>query len=108
MFLLFKVYSKLKSNPKWPEKGGIVVSHREGKTLLYQFNPRYPFLKELEAFYKKPIRFSRKIFAKNITSQRLERGLDAKGSRRFRNNLTVHLYFADIASTIAVTSLFMS
>lgn len=36
------------------EKGGIVVvSHRQGKTLLYQFNPRYPFLKELKAFLEK-------------------------------------------------------
>lgn len=35
------------------EKGGVVVSHREGKTLLYQFNPRYPFLKELEAFLQR-------------------------------------------------------
>lgn len=32
------------------EKGSIVVSNRKGKTLLYQFNPRYPFLKELKAF----------------------------------------------------------
>ena len=35
------------------EKGGIIVSYKEGKTLLYQFNPRYPFLLELEAFLKK-------------------------------------------------------
>ena len=35
------------------EKGGIIVSHRKGKTLLYQFNPRYPFLKELKAFLEK-------------------------------------------------------
>lgn len=35
------------------EKGGIVVSHRKGKTLLYQFNPRYPFLKELKFFLQK-------------------------------------------------------
>lgn len=35
------------------EKGGVIVSHREGKTLVYQFNPRYPFLKELEAFLEK-------------------------------------------------------
>lgn len=32
------------------EKGGVLVSHREGKTLLYQFNPRYPFLQELTSF----------------------------------------------------------
>lgn len=35
------------------EKGGIIVSHRKGKTLLYQFNPRYPVLKELRAFLEK-------------------------------------------------------
>src|SRR5438034_1011309 len=39
------------------EKGGIIVSHREGKTLIYQFNPRYPFLKELEAFLQKAYEF---------------------------------------------------
>lgn len=35
------------------EKGGVVVSHRKGKTLLYQFNPGYPFLKELKAFLER-------------------------------------------------------
>lgn len=35
------------------EKGGIIVSHSEGKTLIYQFNPRYPFLNELKVFLKK-------------------------------------------------------
>ncbi len=35
------------------EKGGVVVSHMEGKTRLYQFNPRYPFLKELTIFLEK-------------------------------------------------------
>lgn len=35
------------------EKGGIIVSHREGKTLIYQFNPRYPLLNELKSFLKK-------------------------------------------------------
>ena len=35
------------------EKGGVLVSLREGKTLLYQFNPRYPFLNELKQFLKK-------------------------------------------------------
>ena len=39
------------------EKGGIVVSHREGKTLLYQFNPRYPFLNELRIFLQKAYTF---------------------------------------------------
>ena len=35
------------------EKSGIVISHHEGKTLIYQFNPRYPFLNELKAFLEK-------------------------------------------------------
>lgn len=35
------------------EKGGIIISHREGKTLIYMFNPRYPFLNELKVFLKK-------------------------------------------------------
>lgn len=39
------------------EKGGVIVSHREGKTLIYQFNPRYPFLKELKAFLQKAYEF---------------------------------------------------
>lgn len=35
------------------EKGGIIISHRKGKTLLYQFNPGYPFLKELKSFLER-------------------------------------------------------
>lgn len=39
------------------EKGGIVFRHAEGKTQVYQFNPRYPFLGELKAFLKKAYSF---------------------------------------------------
>lgn len=39
------------------EKGGIVASHQVGKTLLYQFNPRYPFLRELKVFLQKAYDF---------------------------------------------------
>lgn len=35
------------------EKGGIIVSHLEGKTRLYKFNPSYPLLTELEQLLKK-------------------------------------------------------
>lgn len=34
------------------EKGGIVVRQSEGKTQVYQFNPRYPFLDQFKAFLK--------------------------------------------------------
>lgn len=39
------------------EKGSVVVSHLEGKTLIYQFNPRYPFLNELKTFLQKAYEF---------------------------------------------------
>ena len=35
------------------EMGGLLVSQRVGKTLIYQFNPRYPFLREFETFLQK-------------------------------------------------------
>lgn len=35
------------------EKGGIIVRHAQGKTVVYQLNPRYPFLEELETFLRK-------------------------------------------------------
>ena len=39
------------------EKGGVVVCHQEGKTLIYEFNPLYPFLNELKAFLQKAYGF---------------------------------------------------
>ncbi len=39
------------------ENGGIVVSFLEGKTRLYKFNPRYPFLKELRAMLARAMEF---------------------------------------------------
>jgi len=35
------------------ELGGILVRQPLGKTQIYQFNPRYPFLGELKAFLQK-------------------------------------------------------
>lgn len=39
------------------ERGGVIVSHKEGKTLIYQFNPRYPFLNDLKNFLKRAYSF---------------------------------------------------
>ena len=39
------------------EAGGILVSFLEGKTRVYQFNPRYPFLSELKRFLEKAYEF---------------------------------------------------
>lgn len=35
------------------EKGNLIISYYEGKTRLYQFNPSYPLLAELELLLKK-------------------------------------------------------
>lgn len=35
------------------ERGGILVSTLVGKTRIFQFNPRYPFLTELRFFLKR-------------------------------------------------------
>lgn len=35
------------------EQGGIVVRQSQGKTQVYEFNPRYPFLEELVLFLRR-------------------------------------------------------
>ena len=39
------------------EDGGVVVSLMAGRTRLYQFNPRYAFLKELRQLIQRAIEF---------------------------------------------------
>ena len=39
------------------EKGGVLVSQKVGQMRLYQFNPRYAFLKELLALLNKAYSF---------------------------------------------------
>ncbi|HPE84709.1 MAG: winged helix-turn-helix transcriptional regulator [Chlamydiia bacterium] len=39
------------------ELGGIIVSTMVGKTRVYQFNPRWPFLKEFKIFLQKAYNF---------------------------------------------------
>ena len=39
------------------EDGGVVVSLMAGRTRLYQFNPRYAFLKELKALIQKAFQY---------------------------------------------------
>ena len=39
------------------ELGNVLVSKPVGKTRIFTFNPRFPFLKELEALLKKMIQF---------------------------------------------------
>lgn len=39
------------------ENGGVLFSRLAGRTRLYGFNPRYPFLKELKALLGKALTF---------------------------------------------------
>lgn len=39
------------------EAGGVLVSRMAGRTRLYQFNPRYPFLVELKQLLEKAFSF---------------------------------------------------
>ncbi|MHB1334461.1 MAG: winged helix-turn-helix domain-containing protein [Candidatus Humimicrobiaceae bacterium] len=39
------------------DNGGVVVSSMVGRTRLYQFNPRYPFLKEQRALIQRAMQF---------------------------------------------------
>ncbi len=39
------------------ELGGILISSTKGRTRIYTFNPRYPFLKELKALLEKALSF---------------------------------------------------
>ncbi len=39
------------------EAGGILASQTKGRTRIYAFNPRYPFLKELKAILEKALSF---------------------------------------------------
>ena len=39
------------------EQGGLLASFLEGKTRVFQWNPRYPFLEEIQALAQKAYRF---------------------------------------------------
>lgn len=39
------------------EEGGLLVSFLEGRTRVFQWNPRYPFLHEIQALGKKAFEF---------------------------------------------------
>ncbi len=39
------------------EEGGLLVSFLEGRTRVFQWNPRYPFLAEIQALAEKKFQF---------------------------------------------------
>lgn len=39
------------------EAGGVIVSHKVGRTIIFQFNPRYALLVELRALLEKALSY---------------------------------------------------
>ena len=52
------------------ESGGVLVSHTAGRTRLYQFNPRYPFLNELKQLLDKALAFYPEDVRENLMTNR--------------------------------------
>ena len=56
------------------EEGGLLVSFLEGRTRVFQWNPRYPFLKEIQDLAKKSYEFlPEKIQDENFQRNRRRR-----------------------------------
>ena len=52
------------------EAGGVLVSRTVGRTRLYQFNPRYPFLNELKPLLEKALSFYPPDVREDLTMNR--------------------------------------
>ena len=52
------------------EDAGVLVSTMKGRTKLYVWNPRYPFLKEFQAFLKKVFLYLPEETAEKYRQQR--------------------------------------
>src|SRR3990167_8293774 len=61
------------------EDGGIVVAELQGKTRVYQFNPRYPMLRELREFLSKSYSFLPREFKEKYYEAPVRRRPRRKG-----------------------------
>ncbi|NGX44769.1 MAG: hypothetical protein K1060chlam3_00944 [Candidatus Anoxychlamydiales bacterium] len=61
------------------EVGGIIVSFLEGKTRMYQFNPRYPFLQELKTLLEKAYTFLPQEFKNQYYEPKIRKRPRRKG-----------------------------
>ncbi len=52
------------------EVGGVLVSQTAGRTRVYEFNPRYPFLAELKALLEKAFSFYPQDVQENLRMNR--------------------------------------
>lgn len=85
------------------EKGGIIVNNKEGKTLMYQFNPRYPFLEELTKFLKRayesfPEEFRIKYYEPIVRTRPRRHGKPLKESKNknLKSYKTIEDFWADM------------
>jgi len=61
------------------ELGGILVRQPQGKTQVYQYNPRYPFLEELQAFLQRaynalPVEMRERLYEPRIRKRPRRKG----------------------------------
>jgi hypothetical protein len=61
------------------ESGNILVSFLEGKTRVYKFNPRYPFLNELKSFLEKAYEFLPNDFKSQFYEPKIRKRPRRKG-----------------------------
>ena len=61
------------------ETGNILVGFLEGKTRIYQFNPRYPFLSELKAFLQKAYEFLPSEYKERFYETKVRKRPHSKG-----------------------------
>jgi hypothetical protein len=52
------------------EAGGVIVSKKVGRTILYRFNPRYALLKEIKLLLDKAISFYPEDLQENLLMNR--------------------------------------
>ncbi len=52
------------------EAGGVLVSRSVGRTRVYEFNPRYPFLAELRVLLEKALSFYPETLREQLLMQR--------------------------------------
>jgi len=79
------------------EKGGVILSDYEGKTRLYQFNPAYPLLEELEQLLKKAYTLLPSQDKKSYSFLKLEK---PQGGLHFSDNTGVLLKFWERLSRV--------
>ena len=70
------------------ELGGVLVSHTAGRTRLYEFNPRYPFLKELKGLLEKALSFYPEKERDSLLIKEEDQGEEASPSEKDLGNYT--------------------